>query len=46
MVHSLFIVVSVVCEGFVIGPCFVMQYLLPFLFAIISMRKRELVALF
>ena len=29
MVNSLFVVV---CDGFVIGPCFVMQYLLSFLF--------------
>ena len=32
MVGILFIVNSVVSKGFVIGPCFVMQYLLSFLF--------------
>ena len=36
-----------VCEGFVVGPGFVMQYLVSFLvncFSIILLRKRELVA--
>ena len=31
MVDSFFNVSPVVCVGFVIGPCFVMQYLMSFL---------------
>ena len=36
----------IVCGSFVLSPCFVMQYLVPFSnFYITSLRKRELVAL-
>ena len=44
----LFIVALMICGVSVLSPCFVMQYLVAFLvfsFAIIFMRKRELVAL-
>ena len=46
-VTLLFIVDPVVCEG-MFGPCYVIQYLVPFLysFAIILLRKRDMVALF
>ena len=30
VVYSLFIVVPIVCGGFVFGPCFVIQYLVSF----------------
>ena len=43
--HSLFIFAPIACGGSVFGPCSVMQYLVSFLVAIISLRKRELVAL-
>ena len=41
VIDSWVIVAPKVCGEFVFGPCFVMQYI----FAIISLRKRELVAL-
>ena len=46
-VALLFIVDPVVCEG-MFGPYYVMQYLVSFLysFAIILVRKRDMVALF
>ena len=34
-----------VCGGFLLGPCFVMQYLVSLKFGIISLRQSELVAL-
>ena len=47
VVNALFSVTPIVCGGFVFGPCFVVQYFLVFpSFAIISLGKRELVALF
>ena len=44
------IVAPITCWGFVLGPCFVMQYVVSFLvllssFAIILLGKRELLAL-
>ena len=32
VVDSLFNAASIVCGGSVLGPCFIMQYLVPFLF--------------
>ena len=44
VVDSLFIVDSIVWEGFVFGHCFIMQFVLTS-FAIISLMMKELVAL-
>ena len=44
-VDSLFIVAPIVRGGSVFGPCFAIQYLIPYSFEIILMGKRELVAL-
>ena len=43
--ESLFNVAPIICGGSVFCPCFVMDYLVFSSFAIILMRKRELVAL-
>ena len=48
VVYSLFIVASIVCWSFVLGPCSVMWFLVSILqcsLAIILKRNRELVAL-
>ena len=45
--YSLFVVALILCEGLMLGPCFVLQYFVSFLYscAIVSLGKRELVAL-
>ena len=45
VVDSLIIVAPIVNGIFVFGPCFVMQFSVLYSFAIISLGKRELVAL-
>ena len=47
VVDSLFVVAPIVCVGFVLGPCFVMWFIVSFLVLPSSccQRKRELIAL-
>ena len=45
-INSLFVVAPTVCGSFLLGPCFVIKYLVSISsFTIISLRKRELVTL-